>query len=360
MKKFIYTLIILIMPLSAWSQTKVAMLISGHGNQGDINLSYDLEELAQSYLVLVNNDILVDIVSPEGGSVNVHNKKDNLLYIQDFKKLALDSLKQTISAKEALKNGYDAVMIIGGDGAMFDLPFHHDTQVLLKQFVDKNKPIAAVCHGPAALVDIKLEDGSYFVSNRRVNSFTRIEDNAFKKDKLSKYPFVVQTKLEARGAIFESNSPMLPYVAVDDKLITAQNPMSVAKATEALILALNKSLKPRELFKDEATLQLVSMARAEGDYIIDIALAREKQKYDMQYLAMYGFYAYQLAETKEDKLTELRIMEQVSKHFSHPNYSLALIQAYLDQDFILKAKALKQLLLRHSPDFKLPENIQKL
>lgn len=348
------------MPFAAWSQPKVAMLISGHANQSENNLSYDLEELAQSYMVLTNNGIAVDIISPNGGAVLIHDKKDNLQYIQAFKELAINSLKQTISAKQALENDYQAIMIIGGDGAVFDLPVHQNTQKLIKHFVDKEMPIAAVCHGPAALVNIKLEDGSYFVAGKRITSFTSIEDHAFKKEHINKYPFIVQTELEARDARFVNNRPMLPFVAVDGNLITAQNPMSVAKATEALVLKLNITPKERALFKDEATFQLIDNARSQGAGLMDIALSRVKQNYDLNYLALYGIYAYKLAENKENKLIELRVMEQIGKHFSHPKYSLVLIEAYLEQGFINKAKAEKEFLLASNPNFKISVKIQNL
>ena len=128
MKTSISILLILFIPFSAWSQTKVAILISGYGNQGDTQLSYDLEELAQSYTVLKENGIDVDIVSPQGGAVPVHDKKDHITYFKAFKSQASNQLMNTISAQAALKNDYHGLMIIGGDGAVFDLPTHHGTK----------------------------------------------------------------------------------------------------------------------------------------------------------------------------------------------------------------------------------------
>ena len=359
MKTILSLLFLLIMPFSLWSQVKVAMVISGHASQGDASLSYDLEELAQSYLILNDNGIKVDIISPNGGAVMVHDKKDHLPHINRFKALAGQALTNTYSAQKALAEEYQGLVIIGGDGAVFDLPIHPQTQQLITNFVDNQLPIAAVCHGPAALLNIKLDNGRYFVSNKRISSFTRIEDHAFKKEHLDKYPFILQTKLEDRGAIFTSNSPMLPFVEIDNNLITAQNPMSVPKAIEALILKLNLTPKKRDLYKDELTFELVAQARQQGPVLIDIALSKSLTDYDLTYLALYGFYAYQLAENAEDKLLQLRIMEQIAKHFSHPQFYVALISAYKEHGFTEKAARHQQLLTGKYPDFTLPETSTK-
>ena len=355
-------ILLFITPVWAYAQAKVAMLISGYGNQNEGKVSYDLEELAQSYLVLTKNGVEVDIISPAGGAVPVHNKKDDLAYIQEFKHKtpALKQLQQTLSTKQASQNTYDGLMIIGGDGAMFDLPFDLDTQNLITQFVHTNKTITAVCHGPAALINIKGVDGEYFLTGKTVNSFTEIEEHAFSSELIDQFPFMLQAKLEARGAKFVSNSPMLPFIAQDDKLITAQNPMSVAKAAEAMLLSLGITPKARAHFKDEATMELVSKAKNSGPFLIDLALAQSPEQYDINYLGLYGFYAYRLADTAEKKRQELQIMEVVGKHFSHPKYSEALIRAFVEQKQFHKAKQEKARFFKQFPNSKLAEEFQSI
>lgn len=121
------------------SNHKVALLISGYGKQGDPAISYDLEELAQAYLVLQQNGLSLDILSPKGGTVPVHNRKDDLPYMQQFKQQtpALRQLKQTLAPTAELATQYEAVFIIGGDGAMFDLPVDAGTQQFLQAMVQQ-------------------------------------------------------------------------------------------------------------------------------------------------------------------------------------------------------------------------------
>ena len=320
-------------------QKRVAILISGYGNQGAPNLSYDLEELAQSYLILHDNGLKIDIISPEGGPVIVKRNKDELTHIKRFKNEtdALQQLKNTVSAKQATTINYDSLFIVGGDGAMFDLPTHLGTQQLIQIFIQKDSPIAAVCHGPAALVNLKTADGNFYVKDKIINAFTLREDKAFKKEHIDKYPFILQPELERRGAIFKSNRPMLPYVVEHGNLITAQNPMSVPSATEALLLKMSIKPKVRVPFKDEATMSLISQAHQQGSVIIDLALASHPDSYDMNYLALYGFYAFGIAKSESDKATELEIMERIGKHFSHPQYQIAFIRALVEQGHKLRA-----------------------
>ncbi|MFC3096148.1 type 1 glutamine amidotransferase domain-containing protein [Alteromonas sediminis] len=337
---------------------RVAMLISGHGNV-DETLSYDLEELVQSYLIFHRNQIDIDIVTPNGGPVPVKSNKDDVPYVSTFKKdtNALAMLANTLSAEQASQRHYDALFIVGGDGAVFDLPFDQNTQKWITTFAHGGKPIAAVCHGPAALVDVKMHDGSYFVANKLVNSFTFVEDHAFKKENIEKYPLITQTELEKRGARFVANRPMLPFVAIDENLITAQNPTSVAKAAETLLLAMGIQPVARQAYKDEASMELIAKARNMGVSHIDFAMLHTPERYDMMYLALYGLYAFPLAETEQDKTIELQIMEKIGEYFKHPQYATHMINTFLNAGDREKAKFHFELAKQQFTDFSLPEAI---
>jgi putative intracellular protease/amidase len=337
---------------------RVAILISSYGSLEHPDLSYDLEELAQAYLVLTDNGLEVDIISPRGGAVLIKTNKDDLPYIQKFKKIALTKLKNTLATQYINRNDYDAVFIVGGGGAMFDLPTHNATQSLLTQFANDKAPIAAVCHGPAAIVNLKLTNGEYFVKNRLVNSFTNTEEAAFNSENMDKFSFLNEDRLKANGATFIHNAPMLPFVAVDGDLITAQNPSSVPKAAEALVVKLGFVPKLRIPFKDEATMALIAEARTNGTYLIDIALVKSPDIYDLNLLALYGFYSYQLAKNDADKMIELRLMETIANHFQHPSYQSRLITAYIEQGLSNKAKVTFQNFIKQYPEHELTEELK--
>ncbi len=348
---YIFTGMILISPLVSAEEKRVLMLISSYGSEANPELSYDLEELAQSYLVLHDNGVKLDIASPKGGAVLVKNNKDSLEYIQRFKSLASAQLAKTLATAQTDIKQYDGVFIVGGSGAMLDLPSHQATQQLLTSAVNKDKVITAVCHGPAAIADIKLADGSYFVAGKQVNGFTNSEEHAFSAEHLALFPFLLQDRLTKNGAKFVHNAPMLPYVAVDGKLITAQNPGSVAKAAEAMVLALGLPVSPRQPFSDEATMALISAARQNGPVVIDLALQQPEHNLDINYLALYGFYAYRLADAA-DKGRELAIMHTVGKYFSHPEFDAQLIIQSLEEGLTTQAKTTYQQFVKRYPEHK--------
>ncbi|MCC2604893.1 DJ-1/PfpI family protein [Planctobacterium marinum] len=348
---YILTCTILISSFVSAEEKRVLMLISSYGSEANPELSYDLEELAQSYLVLHDNGVKLDIASPKGGAVLVKNNKDALKYIQRFKSLATAQLANTLATAETDIKHYDGVFIIGGSGAMLDLPSHQATQQLLTNAIDKDKVITAVCHGPAAIADLKLTDGSYFVAGKQVNGFTNKEEHAFSSEHLSDFPFLLQDHLIKNGAQFVHNAPMLPYVAVDGKLITAQNPGSVAKAAEAMVLALGLPVSARKPFSDEATMALISAARQNGPVEIDLALQQAEHNIDINYLALYGFYAYSLADDV-DKARELAIMYTISMHFSHPEFDAQLIVQSLEQGLVVQANTVYQQFVRRYPEHK--------
>lgn len=344
------------------SNKRVAILISSYGEEGRENLSYDLEELAQAYLVLHDNKVAIDIISPRGGKVIVHDKKDDLDYMQRFKgeTPALKQLSATLMVGDLSANTYDALVIIGGDGAMFDLPTDPSTIEFISDMATLGGPIAAVCHGPAALVNVKNQQGNYLIKGKQVNSFTNIEEKAFGSEVINDLPFLLETKIKERGAIFVNNAPMLPFVSVDGNLITAQNPASVASAVEAMLLQLDISPKDRVAFKDEATMRLIQQARQSGAYLIDVALSKQPETYDMNYLALYGYYSFGLAQNAAEKKQELTIMEAVGRHFKHPTYEARFIRALIEQGHTEKARLAFTKFNNAYPDDKATSELSKL
>ena len=321
-------------------ENRVAIIISSYEDNNNPNLTYDLEELAQAYLVFKDNGIALDIISPKGGAVPVKSNKDELDYIQRFKYQtnALNQLGNTIASQDADPARYAGVIVIGGDGAMMDLPNHKATNNFISYFANKGLPVAAVCHGPAALVNIKLEDGRYFIAGKKLVSFTNREEQAFSGDTLKLFPLSLEDKLKDHQAAFIDTAPMLPGIAVDGNLITAQNPGAVAKAAELFVTQLGERLKPRKAYKDEATLALIARARNQGSYLIDLALSAEPELYDVNYLALYGFYSFSLADSEQDRLKEMELMETIAKHFSHPMYLASMLKAQQQMGFNEKAR----------------------
>jgi putative intracellular protease/amidase len=132
---------------------------------------------------------------------------------------------------------FDAVFYPGGAGPMWDLATDEDSIALIEEFVEADKPVASVCHGPVVLQGVKGPGGGWLVEGREVTGLSD-EEEAFYD--LEKYvPFSIEGRLKERGAKYVKAKELLgECVAVDGKLITGQNVTSAKAVGEALVRAL--------------------------------------------------------------------------------------------------------------------------
>lgn len=75
---------------------------------------------------------------------------------------------------------YAAIVYPGGHGPMFDLRDNKVAQKITAQAYEAGKVVAAVCHGPIALTEVILSDGSYLVKDRQVTGFSNVEEEIMK------------------------------------------------------------------------------------------------------------------------------------------------------------------------------------
>lgn len=142
----------------------------------------------------------------------------------------LDSPKDldTVSAED-----YDLVFVPGGHGPMEDLAASDQFGRLLAAFTEQNKPVAAVCHGPAALLPAVDEHGWLF-RDRRVTGFTNVEEGQV--GLADRAPWLLEDRLLEVGGAFESSgAPWQPHFVVDGNLYTGQNPASSRPLAEVLV-----------------------------------------------------------------------------------------------------------------------------
>ena len=124
---------------------------------------------------------------------------------------------------------------------MFDLASDPTSIELARDFYESGKVVSAVCHGPAALVNVKLSDGSYLIAGQPVTGFSNVEEDQVGLS--SAMPFLLETDLQKNsGGKFEkADEPWGVKVVVSGKggkLLTGQNPASAGPLGEAIVKAL--------------------------------------------------------------------------------------------------------------------------
>ncbi len=348
MKKFLFTLLF-IFPVILFSQTenkqkKLLMVLSSYGSEnGEKRPGYEFDEFSQAYLIFKNNGLLVDIASPKGGKVGADNfnkdKPYNKIFLEDD--AAVKLLENTRTTASINADEYDAIYIVGGKGAMFDLPYDPSLQdIILNLYKREGTIISSVCHGPAAFVNIQDASG-FIVKDIKMTGFTNIEEDLFGKKWVPEFPFMLEDKLKSRGVEFEQTDFLLSKVTVSGKFITGQNPYSTPGSAEEVVKALGITPVERKLYQDEKTVYLIQDLLDSKRTMIwaEKELVKNKEDYDIPLIAIYGYYKIQASK---DDLPELKkgvdLVELINPHFFNENLHLLLAKTYISMDLKAKAK----------------------
>ncbi|MFK7811323.1 MAG: type 1 glutamine amidotransferase domain-containing protein [Maribacter sp.] len=250
-------------------RAKILTVVTSTRTMGssDKSTGYELSELARAYYVFQANGFEVDIASPLGGKPPVVIDDEDM-GAYDFAFLN-DSVAQyktshTIRLKDIVAENYEAVFFVGGKGAMFDFPENKAIQAIVREYYQSNKVIGAVCHGPAALVNVVLDNGHSILENKRVSGFTNEEELLLIPEANSIFPFLLEDKLIAQGARFNSGSMYLDKISHDKNLVTGQNPWSVWSVAETVVKQLGHEPKYREITSEEHAVSILITYHQQG------------------------------------------------------------------------------------------------
>jgi putative intracellular protease/amidase len=216
---------------------RVAIVLTNHGQLGDTGkpTGFYLSEATHPYEVFHKAGYEIDFLSPKGGEAPMDgvDRSDpaNAAFLDDEALVA--RTKSTTSIAKAMTVPYDAVFFAGGHGTMWDFPDDPSVQRLIRTVYERGGVVAAVCHGPAALVNARLSSGMYLVADKQVSAFTDEEEIAVKLEAV--VPFALESKLRARGARFVEAPNFEKKVAVSERLVTGQNPASATGVAEAVV-----------------------------------------------------------------------------------------------------------------------------
>jgi len=340
--------------VKAESQNRILVVVSSYGeDDGKTKPGYEFSEFAKAYLVFKEHGIDIDIASPKGGAVVADEfdkeKSFNKTVLMD--KAVMDKLNNTIAISSVSANRYDGVYVVGGKGAMFDFPNDKSLQDVIVNVYEKDGVVAAVCHGPAAFVNVKLSNGNYLVDGKNVNGFTNQEEKMFGKKWIKSFDFLLQDKLIERGAKFEHAPFMLSHVAVDGRLITAQNPSSTTGSALAMVEALGIKTKAMKKDSEDATLALVADYLS-GDQVALTKLADQSLGHQIPLVGMYGFYFSNTAKTNKTKEQALALMLVAQDVLKNPKLDMQIAKSQKGLGKTEQAKRTLERVLLAVPDHK--------
>jgi Putative intracellular protease/amidase len=223
---------------------KILIVLTSHallGNTGE-KTGFWIEEFATPYYYLVDNGAKVTLASPEGGQPPIDptsDKPEN--QTESTKRFKNDEalqkkLSKTLKLSEISAKEYDAVFYPGGHGPLWDLAESEVSAKLIESFYNADKPVAFVCHAPAALKNVKNVSGEPLVKGKKVTGFTNSEEELVGLTDV--VPFLVEDMLKENGGIYSKSNDFEAYALEDGLLITGQNPASSQKVAELLLTKL--------------------------------------------------------------------------------------------------------------------------
>lgn len=263
-----------------------------HMADGKKKAGYELTELARAYYVFQANGFEVDIASPQGGTPPARIDEEDMgaadyAFLND--QAAQRKLAATMPLARADAASYAGIFFVGGKGAMFDFPGNADIARLVRGIAQRGV-IGAVCHGPAALLDIRLDDGRSLVQGRRLTGFSNSEELFLMEKARSLLPFLLEDKAREQGAVFSAGPQFLEHTVSDGNLVTGQNPWSSWSAAEAMVAALGYPPVPRETSGEEYSVRLVASYYRHGIGAARQELARTP-RFDKMLVLMHSLVA---------------------------------------------------------------------
>lgn len=210
-------------------------------------LGFWAAELTHPFAELVAHNHSVTIASLQGGKVTVDGYSDprhpSGYSAHDFVSLGFLTspehaplLDKTAALADINPDDHAAIIVAGGQAPMFTFRGNETLQSLIRDFYVAGKPTAALCHGVSALIDIRMGDGSYLVSGKKVTGFSAAED-AYVDEALGAklFDWWVEPALRERGAAYSENGMWANYAVADGNLITGQQQNSGGSVARRII-----------------------------------------------------------------------------------------------------------------------------
>jgi putative intracellular protease/amidase len=222
-------------------KNRILFALTSHGDKGNTGqkTGFYVPEAAHPWALLRTQGYEIDFVSPQGGQppMDGANSADPVIigFLNDPE--VARKIVNTPTPAQLNAADYAAILFVGGHGTMWDFPDDQSLTDLAASIYDAGGVVAAVCHGPAALVNLRLPDGQYLIKGKRLAAFTDEEERAAGLDRV--VPFLLATRLRERGAVHVPAPNWQANVVVDERLVTGQNPASAEGVARAMAKLLN-------------------------------------------------------------------------------------------------------------------------
>lgn len=227
--------------------TRVLMVISAADrwtlNDGTVHPSgYWAEEVAMPHRIFSEAGWEITVATPGGKAPTLDRLSlgvaGGLPWKRRRVKRYLDSIAAVLASPVALDSvdadAFDLVFYPGGHGPMEDLAYDETSGALLARRLASGKPLALLCHAPAAILAATGPGGASPFAGYRMTGLSNREEllNRFAQ----KAPWLLEDRLRGIGVAYsKARLPLRPHVVVDRNLYTGQNPQSSEQLANRLV-----------------------------------------------------------------------------------------------------------------------------
>ena len=198
------------------------------------------EEFAAPFYIFTDAGCQVTMCSTRGGEIPLDqgSRSEDMMteYTRKFEKdeKAMASLKASTKLADVDLDDYDIAFLAGGHGTYADFT-EATVTALVEKFLNTDRVVAAVCHGPNCFNGAKKENGEPLVEGRKITCFSDLEEDNI--GLTNKVPYLLQSKMQDLGATVTVAAGWTSHVVTDGKLVTGQNPQSSKACAEAALAA---------------------------------------------------------------------------------------------------------------------------
>lgn len=225
---------------------KILLIVTNVANYSSgLDTGLWLSELTHIYHAAKEKGWGVTIASPKGGTVPIDPESLKPLVLDKMTKeyyenpSFMEELNQSKSLADVENENFDCVYLAGGHATMYDFPDDKTLQEIIAKQYKSDKMVAAICHGVGGLLNVKLSDGNYLISGKKLTGFDWFEESIARRKR--EVPFNLEKSLKERGVIYvKAFIPMTSKVVVDGNLITGQNPFSSKEMAKVVAKELEK------------------------------------------------------------------------------------------------------------------------
>lgn len=215
-----------------------------------IPVGFWASELTHPWYAFAEAGYQMEIASPEGGPIRMDGWSDprdpggysahDILSMGFLHTPACAALLESTGKLSVADPGaYDAALVCGGQSPMFTFRENADLHRLLAAFWQAGKVLAALCHGTAALIDLRLPGGERLIAGKTMTGFSNVEeDQADRMAGTRVMPWRIEDAAREGGANFIHAGAWRPFAVRDGNLITGQQQHSGAKTAQLVIQAL--------------------------------------------------------------------------------------------------------------------------